>query len=84
MKPSQQTFHNLLSFGFNDQVLTNSSLQIQIFQTSLKIYEKFDLVWTKTGIENHMITKSCSYKIKQIGWLLYIILRNQIFDRNLN
>ena len=77
MKPSQQNFHNLLSFGFNDQVLTNSSLQIQI-------YEKFDLVWTKIGIENHMITKSCSYKIKQIGWLLYIILRNQIFDRNLN
>ena len=46
------------------------------------MFEKYDQVWNKIGIKDHMLAKSCSDKIKQMGWLLYVIFKFEMFEKN--
>ena len=43
------------------------------FQLSLKMYNKFDSVWTKMEFKDKNFQKACVEKLKKTGWFLYLI-----------
>ena len=43
------------------------------FQLSLKMYNKFDSVWSKLEFKDKFFQKACVEKLKKTAWFLYLI-----------
>ena len=56
----------------------------QNFQTALKIYNKFDNVWTKLGAKDISIEKDCCEKLKRMVWLVYLLTKQEVIDKDIS
>jgi hypothetical protein len=50
------------------------------FQSALKIYNKFDRLWTKLEIQNYSIQKDVDQKLKKTAWMMYIWSKHALFE----
>ena len=58
----------------------------QNFQTSLKIYNKFDAVWQALASEQGLPAVArgeASRERKKSLWLLYLVCKHQVFERGM-
>ena len=62
-------------------VLSKCSAICANFQTSLKIYNKFDSVWSKLALRDSSIDKACCEKLKRIAWLSYLLAKESILEK---
>jgi hypothetical protein len=44
------------------------------------MYNKFDQLWHKLEVKDKS-EKACEQKLKKMGWLIYIVTKHQIFER---
>jgi predicted DNA-binding protein YlxM (UPF0122 family) len=67
--------------AFKD-VLSRCSILCQNFQTSLKIYNKFDSVWSKLALKDASNSLICNNdKLKRTVWMIYLISKHEIIDK---
>ena len=50
------------------------------FQTSLKMFNKFDHIWQKLEVKDKNLALSTEEKLKKMGWLIYILAKQHIFS----
>lgn len=43
------------------------------FQTSLKMFNKFDHIWQKLEVKDKSMAMNTEEKLKKMGWLIYIL-----------
>jgi hypothetical protein len=70
----------LLKHGVSEEHLQKCSTQLYNFQTALKIFNKYDFLWSKLDIKNFSIAKDVVNNYKKLGWMLYIYSKNIIFE----
>jgi hypothetical protein len=65
----------------SEPITTSCSQVCYEFQTSLKMFNKFDTIWQKLSVKDLSMKKSCEEKLKRMGWLIYIVSKQYIFER---
>ena len=50
------------------------------YQTSLKMFNKFDNIWQKLDLKDKNIEKACEENLKKTAWLVYIVAKHSIFE----
>ena len=48
------------------------------------MYNKFDTIWSKLEVKDKSMEKSLEEKLKKISWLVYIVSKHNIFEKEGN